>query len=239
MKQLQLVPVQSSEVFEMHGDLEEFLILNLKDIPLQDGDVLAVTSKILSLAEGRSVARSGTDKKALIEKEADQVLAELPYNCTLTLKHGLMMIAAGIDESNSPDGSYLLYPRDPWASAQRLRLFLSRKFSLKNLGVILTDSHTIPLRRGVVGISLAHAGFRGTRNCIGQADLFGQPLKFTHQDLPDGLAAAAVFLMGEGNERIPMVLIRGANLDFIEGEDDSPLRVPPEDDLYFAFFKRS
>lgn len=232
---LSLTPIRTG-IFQPDESLSAFVLESLREHPLKEGDILAVTTKIVSLAEGRLVPRASVDKRELIEREADQVLAELAHNCTLTLKHGLMMISAGIDESNSPTGDYILYPEDPWASAARLRTELCARFGLRNLGVLLTDSHTIPLRRGVVGISLAHAGFRGTRDCVGEKDVFGRELKFTHQDIADALAAAAVLLMGEGGERRPLVLIEGADAEFLDGEDDSPLRMRPEEDLYYPFF---
>lgn len=234
---LSLIPLRTG-IFQPDHDLATFVSESLAVRPPREGEILAVTTKIVSLAEGRLVPRDSIDKKALIEREADVVLADLAHNCTLTLIHGLMMISAGIDESNSPTGDYILYPKDPWASARRLRDELCRRFGLKNFGVILTDSHTIPLRRGVVGISLAHAGFRGTKDCVGEKDVFGRELKFTHQDIADALAAAAVLIMGEGGERRPLVLIEGAEAEFLQGEDDSPLRMSPEEDLYFPFFQR-
>ncbi len=237
MGQLVLTPIQT-QIFRPKMKLGPFIKESLAGRVLAEGDILAVTTKIVSLAEDRLLPREGVDKKLLIKQEADQVLADLAHNCVLTLKHGLMMISAGIDESNSPDGDYILYPQDPWLSAQRLRDELASEFKLQKLGVLLTDSHTIPLRRGVVGISLSHAGFRGTKNCVGEMDLFGRPLKFTHQDIADGLAAAAVLVMGEGRECQPLVLIEGCNAEFIDGADDSPLRMKPEDDLYFPFFAR-
>lgn len=237
MRRLQVFPIKT-QVYSPGQDLLQFILSSLGDRGLRNGDILAVTSKVVSLAENRLVRRESIDKRELIEQEADQILAELAHNCTLTLKHGLMMISAGIDESNSPTGEYILYPIDPWKSAADLCRILKEKFQLQDLGLILTDSHTIPLRRGVVGISLAHSGFRGTKNCIGEADLFGRPLKFTHQDLADGLAAAAVLVMGEGNECQPLALIENAPVIFLNGEDDSPLRLKPEEDLYYPFFAR-
>lgn len=237
MGRLSLIPRQT-QIFQPGDSLSAFVIEALAAEPPRDGQILAVTTKIVSLAENRLVARDSIDKKALIEREADQILAELAHNCTLTLKHGLMMISAGIDESNSPTGDYILYPEDPWASARQLRAELCAHFGLKNFGILLTDSHTIPLRRGVVGISLAHAGFRGTRDCIGEKDVFGRELKFTHQDIADALAAAAVLVMGEGGERRPLVMIEGADAEFLQGEDDSPLRMAPEEDLYYPFFAK-
>lgn len=205
---------------------------------LQEGCILAITSKIVSLSEGQLVGSLDVDRKKLIQKEADQVLGEVGHNHTITLKHGLMIPGAGIDSSNSKDESFILYPKDPWKSAERLGRFLRGHFGLKNLGVILTDSHSVPLRRGVVGISLAHWGFQGISDCIGQPDLFGRPLKFTKKNMVDGLAGIAVMLMGEGNESQPLALISGAPVNFIEGADREELLVNPENDLYLALLTK-
>lgn len=236
MRSLQVIPV-ATKLMKLNSELSDFVVEAIGG-SLQAGDVLAVTSKIVSLAEGCVVPVSSISKKQLISDESDQVLAELAHNCTLTLKHGLMMISAGIDESNSPDGDYILYPKDPWQSAMNLLNQLKSRLRLQNIGVILTDSHTIPMRRGVVGISLSHAGFRGAKDCVGDLDLFDRPLKFTYQDLADGLAAAAVLMMGEGGQSTPLAILRGADLEFLDGEDDSPLRLRPEEDLYFPFFSQ-
>lgn len=224
--------------FEAHQSLEDFLVLALGDQGLRDGTLIAITSKIVSLAEGQLVAPDQMDRKRLIRQEADQILGEVSHNHTITLKHGLMIPGAGIDSSNSKNEDYILYPKDPWGSAERIGRFLRGHFGFSNLGVILTDSHSVPLRRGVVGISLAHWGFRGIEDCIGKPDLFGRPLKFTKRNVVDALAGMAVLLMGEGDESQPLAVIANAPVEFIEGADRDDLLVTPENDLYLALLKK-
>ena len=155
------------------------------------------------------------------------------YDVELTIKHGLLIASAGIDESNSEHDKYILFPQDPYASAARIGTFLRKQFGIKNLGVILTDSHVMPLRRGVTGISLAHWGIKATQSLVGAPDIFGHALKFTSVDVVDALAATAVFLMGEADNRCPLAVINGAQLEFTDHSSKEEISIPLEDDLYY------
>ncbi len=228
-----------TEIYRPTVKLIDFVLTSLTSFPLQEGDVLAVTSKIVSLSEYQIIEKhTVTSKEALVRQEADFFLSGGAYDCYLTIKHELFIPSAGIDESNSENGAYILYPKDPFASAHSLWLQLKNHFSLKHLGLILTDSHTTPLRRGVTGIALAHAGFHGVTSKVGQQDLFGKPLQFTFINDADALAGMAVYVMGEANDQCPLALIRGAgSLDFT---NETPTRsgLPdPSVDLYYPIFK--
>lgn len=224
--------------FEAHQSLESFLVEVLRDQNIRDSSIIAITSKIVSLSEGQLIPPSQIQRKKLVQQEADLILGEVSHNHTITLKHGLMVPGAGIDSSNSKNEDFILYPKDPWASAERIGKFLRTQLGLNRLGVILTDSHSVPLRRGVVGISLAHWGFKGIEDCIGQPDLFGRPLKFTKKNVVDGLAGLAVLLMGEGNESQPLAVISEIDLEYIDGADRDELIVDPKNDLYLALLNR-
>lgn len=227
-------PIKTS-YFEAGKNLAAFVADSIPKV--SEGSVIAITSKIVSLSENRLVPLAGTDRKKLIQQEADQILGEVSHNYTMTLKHGLLIPGAGIDSSNSKDQDFILYPKDPWASAAKLGQKLRAHYKVDQLGILLTDSHSVPLRRGVVGISLAHWGFRAVRDCIGKPDLFGRPLKFTKQNLADGLAGLAVLLMGEANESQPLVVIEGVDLEFTCEDDRQELLVSPENDLYLQLLK--
>jgi dihydrofolate synthase / folylpolyglutamate synthase len=181
-----------TEIFPVGGDIFSFLKQYTKNESLE-GKVLAVTSKIVSLAESRIVKKESISKRELVQREADHYLCEGGFGVELTIKHGILIPSAGIDESNSETGDYILFPEDPFASAHAIWKFLKKEFSLENFGVILTDSHTMPLRGGVTGISLAHWGVRATNSLVGQPDIFRRPLKFTKVDVVDSLASMAVF----------------------------------------------
>jgi F420-0:gamma-glutamyl ligase len=94
----------------------------------------------------------------------------------------------------------------------------------------------IPLRAGVVGVALGYAGFRGLREYRGEPDIFGYPLKVTRTNIADGLATAAVLMMGEGNEQQPLATIRHARVQFSDRTDRRELSIAISDDLYAPLF---
>ncbi len=202
-------------------------------------DIVAVSSKVISYCEGRIVNLSDVKPSEealelsrickldpslceLIVNEADEVLGCVE-GFVLTLKFGMLCPNAGIDTSNAPEGFAVLYPKDPKRSADLLRGYLER--SLDDVGVVITDSRILPLRRGVCGIALAYSGFRALVDERGKPDLFGKPLKNTFRNLADMIACASQLLMGEANEGIPIVILRGLEVEFGEFEDDLTLEM--------------
>lgn len=192
---------------------------------LQDGDILAVSSKYAAISQGRLVRLSevqpGPQALALaaqyqldpalaqlILQESEAILGGIPGHL-MTAHHGLIQAGAGIDRSNVPEGLVALLPREPFALAAALRTDLR---SAADVGILITDSWTIPGRWGVTGLALAAAGFQPVADERGQPDLFGRPLQMTRRSLADMLAGAAQFTMGEGAEGQPLALIRGAGL---------------------------
>lgn len=226
-----VVPLRTA-VFRAEEDLAAFVVRSVPRERVAERMVLAITSKIVSLAEGAVVARDSTTKSELIRREAEAYLGETLYGVSLTIKHGLLIPSAGIDESNSADGSYILFPKDPYASAKRLREALRKAWGVKELGVLVTDSHTQPLRKGVTGIGLAHYGFRATRNLVGEKDLFGREIKMTHVNVMDSLAVAAVYAMGEVAECQPLAIVYGSGAEFAETGSAAEIAIAPDEDLY-------
>jgi nucleotide-binding universal stress UspA family protein len=159
----------------------------------------------------------------------------------LTIKGSRLIPMAGIDESNA-DGHYILWPRDAQQSANALRAFLCERFSLRQVGVLITDSTTAPLRSGVTGIAVAHSGFSALNSYIGAPDLFGRTLRMTRANVAEGLAAAAVLAMGEGSEGTPIAVISEAAFVVLQDRDPTEgeladLRITPESDLYAAMLR--
>jgi F420-0:gamma-glutamyl ligase len=235
------VTALQTELFHPRQDLADFAAQNLERY-LGNGinsekHVVAITSKIVSLSENRLVPKSTIGKKALVERESDVYLGEIGYGCHLTVKHGLLIPSAGIDESNSETGDYILFPVDPFASLKDLHQKLCARFRLKELGLIMTDSHTTPLRNGVTGIALAYWGMHGIRSFIGSPDLFGRPLQMTNVNIVDALASAAVLAMGESNECRPLTVIQGAEIEFSSHTDPAEVGIPIEKDLYGPILK--
>lgn len=237
MKSFSIDPIQT-RIFRAGEPLEDFVVASVPAALVTEGMLLAVTSKIMSLAEGR-LADGKLDKKSLVRREADTFLGEIGHGCYLTIKDGLLIPSSGIDESNSEQGDFILYPEDPFRSADLLWRQLRQKWNLKKLGLVVTDSHTMPLRRGVTGICLSYAGFRAVRNMIGTRDLFGRELRMTQMNYADGLAAAAVMLMGEGAESRPLAVIRNSEVEFSDDVDKSEIQIPLEEDLYYPLLRNA
>lgn len=223
-------------------DLLRVIKNSLKQIPEQS--ILVVTSKVVSIWQGRAISKSRfPDKDALVKKEADKYLPKrfVPGKWVMhTMKHDLFIPSAGVDESNA-DGFYVLWPSRPERAAEILHSWIQKTYRVKECGVIITDSHTIPLRRGTIGISLAHWGFNPLRDYRGTKDIFGRKFTMTQTNISDGLAAAAVVVMGEGRERTPLALITGVSgVRFIgrarQSQKSLPsLKIPEKEDLYYPF----
>lgn len=237
MKALTVHPLET-RVFRKNEDLAQFVIESVPRKLVQEKMILAVTSKIVSLAEGTTIPMTEMNKLDLVKRESDVFLGEIGYGCFLTIKEGLFIASAGIDESNSEHTEYILYPKDPFESAKRLWQALRAEWKIKDLGILLTDSHTSPLRQGVTGICLSYWGFRAVRDMIGSRDLFGRELKMTKMNFADGLSASAVMVMGEGSERRPLAILEGSEVEFSEEIDPLELRMPLEQDLYYPLIKR-
>ncbi len=206
--------------------------------------ILVITSKIISLCEG-SVASKKTDKMELIKNEADYFLPpeENSSGIAMTIARNLLIPAAGIDESNADD-SFVLWPRDPQKTANEVRAYITHRFKLKSVGVLITDSKTTPLRWGTTGVALAHSGFEGVNDRIGKPDLFGRPLKITKVNVRDGLAASAVLVMGESNEQTPLAVISDVPLVHFQDRDPSDdelqaLHIDMDADVYGSILRRA
>lgn len=204
---------------------------------VEENSIIAVTSKIVSICEGNVVSQLSASKDDLIYQEADLIIPDKnKFGAILTIKNNILIPTAGIDESNG-NGDFILWPKSPQKSANRIRIFLREKFGIQNLGVIITDSKTTPLRWGTTGISIAHSGFDALNSYIGSQDIFGREMIVTKANIADGLAAAAVLAMGEGSEQTPIVLV--TDIPFVRFRKNNPTKqelsetsIDLKDDLY-------
>lgn len=220
------------------GGNEDLIAFILEYVPsVKEGSILAITSKIVSLAEGRVVEPKDLHTKERLIKEESDVAIRTKHTW-LTLSDGMMSSSAGIDESNA-DGKLALLPKDSFKSAKNIHSALSKKYKVKKFGVVITDSRTLPMRAGAVGVALGYAGFKGIRDYRKTLDIFGRPFVFSRANIADGLAAAAVLAMGEGKEQIPLAVIEGVEgLAFTERVDRNEIKIPIEDDMYLPLFGR-
>lgn len=230
---MKIIPI-TTKVFQEDENLVRFITSQVKRV--KENSILVVTSKIVALAEGRTaLAKNDREKETLIRAES-QLAIPTKY-CWLTVKDGMVMASAGIDESNG-NGKLILLPRNSFHSAHFLQTTLRPAYKIKNLGVLITDSHTTPLRAGVMGVALGYAGFQGIRDYRGTPDIFGRKLKISRTNVADSLAAAAVLTMGEGNERHPLAIIEDAPVKFSQRIHRNELHIDIKDDMYGPLFGR-
>lgn len=231
-----VTPIKVRPLLPPKDDL--YAAIKESKLKLDDGDVIAVTSKVVAIQEGCALPIEGTDKLELIKKEADWFYKpkKSKYRKNFTIVRGLLVSSSGIDQSNG-NGYFTYYPKDPQKSAARIRTWLMREYKLKKLGLIITDSMSIPLRRGAIGTALAYAGFAPLKDYRGTKDLFGRAFTSEVANIADGLAATAVLAMGEGGEGTPLVVIRGAkSVSFgAYGKNKEPLVVSLDNDVFAPF----
>ena len=202
---------------------------------LRDGDILVITSKILAIHQGRCVRAKNWDKRALAMREADYYLPQKKTQKNpsfLTIKGHAIISSAGIDSKNG-NGYYVLSPHNPSQAAKVICQYLKREYYLTKLAVIITVSHSIPLRHGTVGISLGFFGLEPLKSYTGKPGVFGRRLKFAWANLVDGLAATATIVMGEADEQTPLVIVRGAGfVTFTNQARHQQLFTKPAQDIY-------
>ncbi|WP_125775044.1 coenzyme F420-0:L-glutamate ligase [Antribacter gilvus] len=203
---------------------------------LEDGDVVVVTSKIVSKAEGRVVAAD--DREDAITAETVRVVATrerpgLPPLRIVENRLGLVMAAAGVDASNTPEGTVLLLPEDPDASARAIRAALHERFGLRRLGVVVTDTAGRAWRDALVDIAIGAAGVRVVDDLRGGVDSHGRPLSVTVTSVVDEIASASELVRGKATGRA-IAVVRG--LAHHVTDDDGPgarvLVRPSADDLF-------
>ncbi|MDI3423991.1 coenzyme F420-0:L-glutamate ligase [Streptomyces luteolus] len=172
---------------------------------LVDGDVVLVTSKIVSKAEGRIVAAA--DREAAIDAETVRVVARRGTLRIVENRQGLVMAAAGVDASNTPAGTVLLLPEDPDASARAIRTGLRDTLGV-NVGVIVTDTFGRAWRKGLADVAIGAAGVRVLDDLRGGVDAYGNPLSATVVATADELAAAGDLVKGKA-AGLPVAVVRG------------------------------
>lgn len=233
-----VTPIRTKKI--LPGDnLEEILNASLPN--LEENSIVVISAKVVATCEGNVVKNDGTiDKKDLVARQADYFILDKKFydhnKVVLTIKNYIFVPSAGIDESNG-NGYFILWPKDPMQSAQKIWENLRNKHHIKHLGVIVSDSYFVPLRRGTVGVGIAWCGFAPITNYIGTPDVFGQPLQYTTASRIDGLATAAEVTMGEANEQTPLATITDIPfVAFVERvptqEEISFMQIVKEDDSY-------
>lgn len=255
MSSLVLTQIKNIPLIQKGDHLSDliFQALRSQGTSLDDGDILGVTSKIVSKAEGRWVKLStiNPSRKArelsnqvdrdarlveLILSESKSIIRATKQAVIVEHKLGFICANAGIDHSNvreeseGEDDWYLLLPMDPDRSARNLSIDLE-KISHRKIGVIIIDSHGRPWRKGTVGTVIGTSFVPTLVDLRGKEDIFGFKLRITMVAAADELAAGASLMMGQADERIPAVHIRGFPYPLTESSLNDVLRAP-ETDLF-------
>lgn len=208
---------------------------------LKNGDIVFITSKILAIHQGRCIKIGTQSKLSIIKQEAEKYIRGPKFMGThfwLTIKNHTLIPTSGVDESNG-NGYYVLWPKNFGRLLKTIAEYIKQKHNIAKLGVVATDSHTVPMRLGLVGTAIGCYGFNPLKRYIGKPDIFGRPLQFTSQNIADGLAATAVLLMGEGDERTPIVIARDVpGVQFVNQDTFRRIGIDPEQDIYAPLLKK-
>ena len=230
--------------------------LRQAELTLQDGDVLAVSSKYAAISQGRvveldTVRVSGkaaylaeryvmnAQLVELILQESNHVFGGIVHDFNgrrtgflLTHTDGVVSPNAGLDRSNIPSGKAVLFPEQPYQFAADLRQAVRGQIGT-DVGVVLTDSWLMPGRLGTTGVALATAGFIPVRDVRGQMDLFGNPMLVTQIGVADTLAVAAQLVMGETDEATPFAVLRNSGVRLVDREiTETDVAIDWDEDIY-------
>ena len=216
---MKVTAIKTRKFLPPKDDLLSFIKESFLNIKIKEKSVVVITSKVVSIAEGRCIKIGDKTKKAeLIKREADFYIDKNKISgkiSTLTIKDNILTSSSGIDESNG-NGYYILWPKNPYLSARRIYRFIKKEYSLKNFAVIISDSRRTPLREGILGVGLSYYGLEPLRDYYGKKDVFGREMSFSKTNVVDSLATMAVFEMGEGGEQTPFAIIENIrDLHFI------------------------
>jgi len=233
---MQFIPIKTRVMNPPKDDLFSVLDEYLSDV--QEGDVVLISSKIVAIGDGRTHRLDEVDKETLVAAEADLLIPRSYWPSPLTVTHNAFIGTSGIDESNAGEHLIML-PIDTFASAEKIHGYLKKRFDIGNVGVVITDSASQPLRRGAAGISIGFWGFEPVINHIGKKDLFGRKMQIEQSNLADGLAAGATVVMGEVDECQPVVLARDVpGLTFTQDNHKDTLFVSFKDDTFKVLYEK-
>ena len=249
VSKISIIPLLNLPLIKKGDDLVALIINGLSDSgeKLQDNDILVLSQKIVSKAEGNTVdlnqvipskealelAREvGKDPRVvhLILKESNRIVRK-SYGVLITEhKKGWICADAGVDFSNVPENSVALLPDDPDRTAETVRNRI-REYLKVEIAVLISDSQGRPFRNGSIGVALGYAGMPGLISKIGDEDLYHYKLQHTRIAMADQIASSALMVMGESNEGVPAAIVRGLDLPQKHGTGKDLIR-PEAEDLF-------
>ena len=229
---LEIIPLAGIGAVREGDDIAELLSQPLERLSVNDHDVVVVTHKIVSKAEGAVAVVEGDEeefRRALIEDQAISIVRKRGNLIIAETKHGFICANAGIDRSNADPGTMILLPEDPDRSAHRIRRRLEKRFDVR-LGVVISDTFGRPWRKGLTDVAIGVSGLTAILDLRGTTDWSGRELEVTEVAVADELAAAADLVMGKALG-IPAALVRGYSGPFGDGRGTDLVR-HPSDDLF-------
>jgi coenzyme F420-0:L-glutamate ligase/coenzyme F420-1:gamma-L-glutamate ligase len=233
--------------FDLFGSLQGFVY--------KHNDIVVISSKFVSMSEG-SIVKLGTIKvkkrakdlanqnhmdaklAELVLRESDYLMSGVP-GFLLAIRDGMIAPNAGIDKSNVPRGYAMLYPRDPFGTAEKLRLKFLAELGIR-VGIVIADSRLMPTRIGTTGVAIGCAGFEPVEDQRGKRDLFGNILRVTLKATADVIATMGIAVMGESDESTPVAVVRGANVIWSDKKFSwRDMAVEASEDIYLRGNMRS
>ena len=251
LNEIKLIPIRVEGEVKKGENIAKLIVTSAsrQNVKFEEGDILIITQKIVSKAEGRKVRLSDvkpgryaltisklTGKKPelveIILNESKSIVRMSKKHLICETGGGLVCANAGVDLSNVDGGSSAtLLPAKPDESARKIRDELKR-ITGKNVAIIISDTQGRPLRRGVINVAIGLSGLKPFKDYRGMKDIYGYTLKTTKVAIADELASAAELLMGQADESIPAVIIRNYKYEFGEEEAKELFR-PREEDLFW------
>ena len=251
MKTIEIIAVENMPMILKGDNIARIIIdsAKLQNTALQEKDIIVITHKIISKAEGNivnldEVKPSDQAKEVAVKTGKDPVLVEVVLNETKEIirlgrnsiitetKNGIICANAGIDKSNiEGERNVALLPKNPDASAREIRQEIKKLTNL-DVAVVISDTHGRPFRMGEINVAIGAAGIKPTRDRRGEKDLFGYVLKVKQTAVADELASAAELVIGQATEAVPVAIIRGYAYRTDENVSAKELIRPKEADLF-------
>ncbi|MEM2251073.1 MAG: coenzyme F420-0:L-glutamate ligase [Candidatus Hadarchaeales archaeon] len=246
---MEFLPLRNFPIVKPGDNLPKLIVETVEknNVSLEEGDIIVVCQSIVSKSEGRIVnlkkVKPSRLSVALAKKlgkdprEVEVILSEsseiikIAHVIISRTKHGFVCANAGVDRSNAPPNCVTLLPENPDESAKKIRDFIRKKLGV-NVGVIITDTQGRTFRLGCVGVAIGVAGVKVLDDLRGKKDIYGKKLVSTITSPADAIAAAAVLMMGEADEKTPVVIVRNAPQSVFGESKCIELVRPKEKDLF-------
>jgi len=245
-KKIEIIPITGIPIVQRDDDIAQLIATAMKGDGMSfiQGDILVVSHSIVSVAEGSvyeeakvspseraiEIAAKVLSSEAKVEialEEAAEIIREEPVLITKT-KHGIITDFSGVDESNAPIGTIVALPRNPDASAIKIHNASSKTAGFK-IPVIITDTQGRPWRKGAVNLAIGVAGMSPFIDNKGRLDIHNNTLRSSMVCIADEIAASAELVMGQADEKVPIAIVRGVQIDQRTSTAQEILRTESED----------